>query len=323
MNWIKWAEDSFDAATTRPSQFGIFIDPMNNATRFPCRYSTGKRAKRWRETGKLGIADSLLANVQLAFAAADADAARDYDAGRPARRATGRHDSRSGGVDGPLTFNLSAESVLALAQTADPAPTFAAHPSPDWVVGRPRLATRRRWSRRSPGRAVAPPAARPARRAASARRSGKTGPRAEWRRRPAGLQHDGPERAGDRAGADPAPAFVAHAVPPLGLGRPGFLPRRHGTGLCRCADPRPLTGSLTGKLGTADSLLGGVRLALGLEEGESNGAIVHRRRRERLVADRARPARRLSGRWRPQSTISLTVAAGRNNLLSAAAESHA
>ena len=34
-----------------------------------------------------------------------------------------------------MTFNLSAESVLALAQTADPAPTFVAHPSALWVLG--------------------------------------------------------------------------------------------------------------------------------------------------------------------------------------------
>ena len=38
-------------------------------------------------------------------------------------------------MDGPLTFNLAAGSVLALAQTADPAPAFVAHSTPDYVLG--------------------------------------------------------------------------------------------------------------------------------------------------------------------------------------------
>ena len=30
MNWIKWYEDTF-ATYNAPSQFGVFIDPTNNA----------------------------------------------------------------------------------------------------------------------------------------------------------------------------------------------------------------------------------------------------------------------------------------------------
>ncbi len=40
-----------------------------------------------------------------------------------------------GGLVGAGVIHLSAESVLAIAQTADPAPTFAPHLSPAWVLG--------------------------------------------------------------------------------------------------------------------------------------------------------------------------------------------
>ena len=91
------------------------------------------------QTAKLGTADSLLANVQLAFAAADASPPSiTAESGRLGGK-LGDTVLALGGVVGPLTFHLYAESGLAIAQTADPAPTFVAHPSPALDLGRPRL----------------------------------------------------------------------------------------------------------------------------------------------------------------------------------------
>ena len=87
------------------------------------------------ETGKLGIADSLLANVQLALAAADPTPPAITTQGGSLGGQLGDTILALAGVDGPLTFNLSAGSALALAQTADPAPAFVAHSTPDYVLG--------------------------------------------------------------------------------------------------------------------------------------------------------------------------------------------
>ena len=87
------------------------------------------------QTGQPGTPDSLLANVQLAFAGADAaPPSITTQSGRLGGQ-LGSSVLALGGVIGPLVSNVSAESVLAIAQTADPAPTFAAHASPHWTLG--------------------------------------------------------------------------------------------------------------------------------------------------------------------------------------------
>ena len=87
------------------------------------------------QTSQPGTPDSLLANVQLAFAgAAAAPPALTTQGGRLGGQ-LGSSVLALSGVAGPLVSNLSAASVLTLAQAADPAPAFAAHPSPHWVLG--------------------------------------------------------------------------------------------------------------------------------------------------------------------------------------------
>ena len=234
------------------------------------------------QTGKLGIADSLLANVQLAFAAADPTP--------PSITAqSGRLGGQLGdtilaltGVDGPLTFNLSAESVLALAQTADPAPMFAAPSSPDWALGghdsqlgglvpafdgeSAALADAydaNRSAGHGPGQTWSS-----AWTALPARWSSILRPRARWR---------------SRRRLIPAPTFVAHEAPHWVLGGQDSYLGGMELAFAGAADPQPSTGNLTGKLGTANTLLGGVRLALGLQEGVSSGEIINVGCRERIV----------------------------------------
>src|SRR5208283_4989061 len=87
------------------------------------------------QTGSLGTPDSLLANVQLALAAADAAPPSITTENGQLGGQLGNTILALGGVTGPLVSNLSAASVLAIAQTANPAPTFAAHASPHWTLG--------------------------------------------------------------------------------------------------------------------------------------------------------------------------------------------
>jgi len=270
------------------------------------------------ETAKLGIADSLLANVQLAFAAAD-----------PTPPAITTQNGRLGGqlgdtilalagVTGPLTYNLAASSVLALAQTADPAPTFVAHSTPHWVLGG-----------QDSGLGGLVPAfdGAPATLPTPTTQSGLLGT-------PLGSVVFGLDGV---AGplvfnlaaqsalalahtADPAPTFVAHESRRWVLGGQDSYLGGMELAYAGPPDPRPLTGNLTGKLGTVNSLLGGVRLALSLPEGESTGEI--------LLAD-ATSALSLSAEAgaavvrsaAAESTISLTSVAGRNSLLVGAGES--
>ena len=71
VNWIKWLEDSYSNYNT-PSQFGIFIDPMNNAQKVSLTPGPLGRGLSNGADRPARHPDSLLANVQLAFAGADA-----------------------------------------------------------------------------------------------------------------------------------------------------------------------------------------------------------------------------------------------------------
>src|SRR5574340_1455210 len=87
------------------------------------------------QTGKLGTADSQLANVQLAFVAAEPlPPSVTTESGRLGGQ-LGDMVFALGGVIGASVIHLAAESVLAAAQTADPAPSFAPHASPLWALG--------------------------------------------------------------------------------------------------------------------------------------------------------------------------------------------
>jgi len=270
------------------------------------------------ETGKLGISDSLLANVQLAFAAADPTPPAITTQGGQLGGELGDTILALAGAEGSLTFNVSAESALVLAQTADPAPVIAPHASPDWVLGG--------HDSQLGGMELAydgAPAALPT----PTTHSGLLGTALG----DAVLGLDG--AAGPRVfalsatsalaitqTADSGAVIVPHTSPRWVLG--GQDSSLGGVELAFAGepDPRPLTGSLTGTLGTTNSLLGGVRLALGLEEGEGTGGIIYADAESDLSLTGAAAAA-LARPMSATSALSLSVAADRNNLLSASAGS--
>jgi hypothetical protein len=269
-------------------------------------------------TSKLGTGDSLLANVELAFAGAAPSAPAITTQSGQLGGQLGATILALAGAEGPLTFNVSAESVLTLAQAATSDPTFAAHSTPDWVLG----------GHDSQLGGLVPafddvPAARPT----PTTQSGLLG--TALGKVVIGLDGVGGPRVFHLSAenslaiaqtAEPTPTFAPHSSPRWVLG--GQDSCLGGVMLASAgpADARPLTGSLTGKLGTANSLLGGVRLALGLQEGEGTAAFVYADAASELslsqtaAAAVARPAT-------AESVVSLTDAAGRNKLLSVSAAS--
>jgi len=83
----------------------------------------------------LGGQDSQLGDTELAFAGADAAPPTiTTQSGRLGSQLGGSVPGL-GGLVGAGVIHLSAESVLAIAQTVDPDPTFAPHLSPAWVLG--------------------------------------------------------------------------------------------------------------------------------------------------------------------------------------------
>ncbi|MBN2132409.1 MAG: hypothetical protein JW741_23105, partial [Sedimentisphaerales bacterium] len=87
------------------------------------------------QTGKLGTADSQLANLQLAFTTADpALPSATTESGRLGGQ-LGDTVLALGGVIGASVIHLAAESVLVAAQSVDLATTFAPHASPLWALG--------------------------------------------------------------------------------------------------------------------------------------------------------------------------------------------
>ena len=170
-----------------------------------------------------------------------------------------------GGVIGPLVSNLSAGSVLALAQTADPAPTFAAHPSPHWTLG---------------GQDSAPGNTQPAFTGADAplpaltsqggRLGGQLGSTVLALGGVVGPLVSNLSAASVLAIAQtaiPAPTFAAHASPRWVLGGQDAYLGGERLAFAGADPPQPTTGTQTGKLGTSASLLAGMRLALGEQEG--------------------------------------------------------
>jgi hypothetical protein len=270
------------------------------------------------ETGKLGISDSLLANVQLAFAADEPTLPSITTQGGSLGGQLGDTILALAEVNGRLTFNLSAESVLVLAQTADPDPTIVAHPSPDLVLGghdsqlggllpafdgepvaRPMPTTQTGLLGTSLGNVIFG-------------LDGVAGPRV--------FHLSAASALAIAQTADPAPTFVAHEAPHWVLGGQDSYLGGIELAYAGTPDPRPLTGDLTGKLGTVYSSLGSVRLALGLEEGESSGGISLVDAESALaLSDEATVA--VARSLAAESPISLVVDAGRNNLLAATGES--
>jgi len=269
-------------------------------------------------TSKLGAVDSLLANVQLAFATADPAPPEIATKAGVLGGQLGGTVLALAGAEGPLTFNLSAQSTLTLAQTADSGAEIAPHSSPDWVLG---------GHDSQPGGLVpgfdGAPAARPTPMTETGLLGtalGKAVLGLDGVPRPLVYYLSAQTALAIAQVADPAPTIVPHASRRWVLGGQDSCLGNMELAYAGPADARPLTGSLTGKLGTDNSMLGGVRLALGLQEGEGTAAFVYADATSQLslsqtaAAAVARPAM-------AESVISLASAAGRNNLLSASATS--
>ena len=234
------------------------------------------------QTGQLGIADSLLTNVQLAFAVApDALPALTTQDGRLGWQLGGTVLGVVG-VVGPLTFCLSAGSVLAIAQTADPAPTFAAHASPHWVLG---------------GQDSSPGGTQPAFTGADTplpaltNQGGRLGGQLGSTVFALGGVV-GPLASNLSAGsvlaiaqtAAPGPTFAAHASPRWVLGGQDACLGGQRLAFAGADSPQPTTGTQTGKLGTSASLLAGMRMALGEQEGGGGATITFVAAASALVA---------------------------------------
>ena len=175
----------------------------------------------------LGGQDAALGETEQAFTgAAAALPAITNQGGRLGGQLGSTVLALSGGA-GPLVSNLSAASVLAIAQTATPTPTFAAHASPRWVLG------------------------------------GQDA-------------YLGGERLAF-AGAD---------------------------------SPQPTTGTQTGKLGTSASLLAGMRMALGEQEGGGGATITFVAAASALVASSDAAVAGVVRTPAASSTLALTDAIG-------------
>jgi hypothetical protein len=269
------------------------------------------------QTSQLATADSLLANVQLAFTGADeTPPSITTQSGRLGGQ-LGDTILALGGVVGPLTFHLAAESVLVFAQTADPAPTFVAHPSPHWALGghdaqlgvmEPGFT-----GADDPGPTITVQTGRLGRRLGDVvlGLDGVVGPRTFCMTAESVLAIAQTAATG--------PTFVAHASPHWTLG--GHDSQLGGMELAfaGAAAPRPLTGTRTGKLGTVYSLLGGVRLALGEQEGEALPGVEVTA--ESVLSLSSEAAVGIVRSRAATSTLDLVATAGRNNLLAATAES--
>jgi len=270
------------------------------------------------QTGKLGTVDSLLANVQLAFAAAEpSPPSVTTESGRLGGQ-LGDTVLALGGVIGASVIHLSAESVAALAQTADPAPTFAPHASPLWVLGGQDSQLGDMGLALAGADAELPEITTQTGRLGAQLGGlvpglgGLVG---------AGVIHLSAESVlAIGQTADPAPTFAPHASPFWALG--GQNSPLGGTALAFAGaeEARPETGDRTGQLGTAGSLLGNMRPALGEQEGGGGANIIYADAESGLSLS-AEAATNVARVCAASSTLVLSDTAGRNNLLSGTAES--
>jgi hypothetical protein len=270
------------------------------------------------QTGKLGTADSLLANVQLAFAAADAPLPSiATESGRLGGQ-LGDMVLALGGVNGASVIHLSAESVLAAAQAAGCEPEYVAHESPAWAFGGQ--------DSRLGDLLLAFAGADeplPAITTQSGRLGGRLGDLVPGLDGlvGAGVIHLSAESVLAIAQtADPAPTFAPHLSLAWALGGRGSQLGVMEPAFAGADDARPETGTRTGQLGTADSLLGNMRPALGEEEGGGGANIVYASAENDLALSSEAAASAVLG-CAASSTLVLSGAAGRNDLLSGAAES--
>ena len=270
------------------------------------------------QTGKLGTADSQLANVQLAFAAAEPlPPSITTESGRLGGQ-LGDMVLALGGVIGASVIHLAAESVLVAAQTAAGEGVFAPHASPLWALGGQDSQlgdTELAFS----GADAAPPTIT----TQSGRLGGQLGGLVPGLGGSigAGVIHLSAESVLAIAQtADSAATFAPHPSPLWALGGQDSQLGDTELAFAGAEEARPETGDRTGQLGTFNSLLGNMRPALGEEEGGGGANIVYADAESDLAVS-AEAATSVVRTCAASSAPVLSDAAGRNNLLSGAAES--
>jgi len=271
------------------------------------------------QTGKLGTVDSQLANVQPAFVATDPPLPSvTTESGRLGGQ-LGDVVLALGGVIGASVIHLAAESVLAAAQTADPAPIYAPHASPLWALGgqNSQLGD----TELAFAGAVAP---LPAITTQSGRLGGQLGGLVPGL---GGLVGTGVIHLSAESvlaiaqTADPAPTFAPHLSPAWVLGGRHAQLGAMEPAFVGAEEARPETGDRTGQLGTLNSLLGNMRPALGEQEGGGGASIVYASAQSDISVLTEAAVAGVVRACAASNTIVLSDVAGRNDLLSGAAES--
>jgi len=227
------------------------------------------------QTGKLGTADSQLGNMLLAYAGAEAPlpstGTMGGKLGVPAAM-LGNLLIALSGPDGPKVFNLSAASTLVVAQSTDDGAEIIGHGPPAWAMGSPD------WQLGDAQLGfTGPDAPLPAIGTRSGRLGVGLGSLALALGGAVGGQVINLSAASTLelvSSASCDAEIVGHSSPRWAIGGIDCL-----VGTAQLAyvevEPSPVTGEMTGKLGTLASLLGNMRPALGEEEGEGTGGIIN------------------------------------------------
>lgn len=223
------------------------------------------------QTGKLGITDSQLGNMLLAFAGAD-------DSLPSSGTMNGRLGTSSSmlgnsmpaldGPDGPKVINLTATSVLVLTQTVNSGAVLIGHAPPPYVIGSPDSQLGDFQLDFTGADDPLPTIGTQSGRLGLGLGNLVLGLDGIVGARIINLSASSTLVLVSSASCDAE--LVGHASPRWVLG--GIDSYTGNTQLAYVEVPlRPYTGARTGELGTLNSLLGKVRLALGEEEGEGSG----------------------------------------------------
>ena len=226
-------------------------------------------------TGKLGTADSQLGNMLLAYAGAEATlpstGTMGGKLGEPAAM-LGNLLIALSGPDGPKVFNVSAASTLIVTQSTDDGAEIIGHAPPawamgsaDWQLGDSQLGF------------TGPDEALPAIGTRSGRLGVGLGSLALALGGAVGGQIINLSAASTLELACSASCdadIIGHPSPRWAIGGSDCLIGNTQLAYVEI-EPSPVTGEMTGKLGTFASLLGNMRPALGEEEGEGTGGIIN------------------------------------------------